>query len=77
MGLSYIYTLLQTTASGQAEIVLSCTQKWKMTRFIQKEFIEVGWPLSSLDIARCKDGYPETVTYIDPWEFMEIDLGEE
>lgn len=77
MALKYIYTLLQSTASGKVEVLNSTTQKWALTKYVEKEFIKTGLPVSALSVARVKDGLPDTMTYIDIYDFMEVDPGEE
>jgi hypothetical protein len=73
----YIYNLVQSTASGKVELLNCSTKKYVITDFIKREFLEIGWSLDSLTIIRAQDGRPATVTHIDPYDFMQIDLGEE
>lgn len=76
MALKYTYTLLRTTPMGKVEVLNATTQKWSLQKYITKEFIEAGYSIDWLSIVRCKDGMPNTLTYVDPYEFMHIDLGE-
>jgi hypothetical protein len=73
---SYIYTLMQATASGKAELINTTSKKWALKAFIREKFLDVGWSIDSLVIYRSKDCIPNSATSVDPYEFMEIDLGE-
>jgi hypothetical protein len=73
----YIYNLIGTSASGKVEFLNSSTKKYVITDFIRDHFINKGFSIAPLNVVRAQDGRPESVNYIDPYEFMQIDLGEE
>ncbi len=76
MALTYIYTILQTLPRGSISLELSTTKKWVAQSYIREHWIKEGLSISPLTIARSKDG-SEQITYVDPYEFMRIDLGEQ
>lgn len=73
----YIYNLIQSTASGKVEFLNTSTKKYVITDYINSQFINKGNSIAPLTIVRTLDGRPNTVTHIDPYEFMQVDLGEE
>ncbi len=75
MPINYIYTILQSLPRGSVELELSTTRKWVAQNHIREHFINAGYSISPLTIARSKDG-SDQITYIDPYEFMDIDMGE-
>jgi hypothetical protein len=73
----YIYNLIQSTASGKVELLNSSTRKYEITRFIDNDYLKVGLSIAPLTVIRSRDGRPNSAVFIDPYEFMQIDLGEE
>ena len=74
---AYIYNLVETCASGQVTLLNSSTKKYVIRDYIKKNWIEQGHSIAWLGVWRAVDGRPSSVKLIDPWEFMEIDLGEQ
>lgn len=72
----YIYNLVRTSATGKFELLNTSTKKYVITDYITRTFINEGNSIASLTVIRAQDGRPNTVTHIDPYEFMDIDEGE-
>lgn len=75
MALSYIYIIQYTPSEYHGEIAWSGTQKWRAIDFLKGE-LEDGLSMDLFKLTRMKDGQPHTRTELDPYEFMQIDLGE-
>lgn len=76
----YIYNIFErntdcTECTGERNLILSTGQKWVATKFL-KGVLESGLSLWDYDVFRSRDGFPMTAAEIDPYEFMQIDLGE-
>lgn len=76
----YIYNVFErdddcTECVGERQLLLSTSQKWVATRFL-REVLDLGKSLHPYDIFRSKDGFGGTAVSVDPYEFMQIDLGE-
>jgi hypothetical protein len=77
---AYIYNIFErdddcTECTGERQLLLSSSKKWVATRFL-KEVLESGKSLMDYDIFRSRDGMGGTAVEIDPYDFMEVDLGE-
>lgn len=77
MAIAYIYQIIQGDIQlGQEEQTrLQTTRKYVATQFLAKQ-LEEGVSLSEFEVTRSRDGRPDTLTYVDVYEFMNIDLGE-
>lgn len=73
--LSYIYVVLSVSASGDAEVVTGSGRKYEVIRYFT-DLLKDGMSLSPYTVVRMKPNQPSTVTYLDAYDFMEIDLGE-
>lgn len=73
----YIYTVKQGDAQlGEEEQTrIQTTRKYEATKFLQRQLAE-GVSLSKFEVSRARDGYADSLVYVDPYEFMQIDLGE-
>jgi hypothetical protein len=73
----YIYQVKQGDIQlGQEEqIRIQTTRKYEATRFLEKQLME-GLPLADFEVTRSRDGRVDSMTHIDVYEFMKIDLGE-
>jgi len=73
---AYIYTLVETVASGKVQQLNASTRKYVITDYVNRSYLDKGLSIASLTIIRSKDGYPGSAVHVDPYEFMKIDLGE-
>lgn len=76
----YIYNVFErdedcTECTGERQLLLSTGKKWVATKFLT-EVLSQGKSLYTYDIFRSKDGQGGTAMMVDPYEFMQIDLGE-
>lgn len=77
---TYIFNVYErdtdcTECTGSPYVVYSSTKKWAAQKFL-KGALESGLSLMNFDITRSKDGVAGSTVDIDPYEFMQIDLGE-
>lgn len=77
---SYIYNVFErdddcTECTGERQLLLSTSKKWVAVRFL-RGVLDEGNSLYRYDVFRSRDGYGGTAVEVDPYEFMEIDLGE-
>lgn len=77
MATSYIYILshLKQDCQDTDVVINATTRKWVLTEYL-KEVLEKGETLNDFGVQRIKDANPDTLTDIDVYEFMNIDLGE-
>lgn len=78
MAIAFIYSIKQIDDAqldypGQTRI--QTTRKHVATQFLAKQ-LEEGVSLSEFEVTRSRDGRPDTLTYVDVYDFMNIDLGE-
>jgi hypothetical protein len=73
----YIYQVKQGDIQlGQEEQTrIQTTRKYEATRFLERQLME-GLSLSGFEVTRSRDGRVDTLVHIDPYEFMNIDMGE-
>ena len=74
---SYIYSVLRTDAEGQTELLNSSTKKHVITDYLTRDYLNAGFSVAPLMVVRVVDGRPATVSWIDVYTFLDIDLGEE
>lgn len=77
---SYIYSIFErdddcTECTGERQLLLSTTKKWVATKFLG-QILAAGNSLYVYDVFRSRDGHGGTAVEVDPYEFMQIDLGE-
>jgi len=72
----YIYKVSEyDILPDEYQIRLLTTRKYEATSFL-RGLLGEGRSLSNFQVGRARDGKIDTLTYIDVYEFMEIDLGE-
>lgn len=74
--LSYIYIALRQPHFGAVDIVTGTGKKYELTKFFQN-ILEEGESIAPYTVVRMKPNQPATVTYLDVYDFMQIDPGEE
>lgn len=74
----YIYTVKQGDIQlGDVEQVrLQTTRKYEATRFLESQLV-AGISMAKFEVTRSRDGRADSLVYIDTYEFMKIDVGEE
>lgn len=75
MATPYIYILFTTSQLDGYSVINASTRKWVLTEYL-KEVLEKGETLNNYGVQRIKDANPDTLTDVDVYEFMNIDLGE-
>jgi hypothetical protein len=75
MATPYIYILFAMSQLDGYEVINASTRKWAITEYL-KGILEKGESLNNYGIQRIKDANPDTLTDVDIYEFMNIDLGE-
>lgn len=74
--MAYIYNVFETLSQLDGpSLQFSSTRKYEARKFLQAH-LEEGSSLASFTVTRSRDGIKDTLTYVDPYEFMDIDLGE-
>ena len=73
--LSYIYIVIRQPAFGAVEVVTGSGRKYEVIRYFT-DLLKDGMSLSPYTVVRMKPNQPSTVSYLDAYDFMEIDLGE-
>lgn len=71
----YILSFLKQDYEDTDTVINASTRKWVLTEYL-KGVIERGETLSNYGVQRIKDANPDTLTEVDIYEFMNIDLGE-
>lgn len=73
---SYIYNVFETLSQLDGpSLKFSSTRKYEARKFLQAH-LEEGNSLAPFTVTRSRDGIKDTLTYVDVYEFMDIDLGE-
>lgn len=52
------------------------TRKYEATKFLFSE-LQSGKSMGSFEVTRSRDGRADTSVFVDTYEFMKIDVGEE
>ncbi len=73
----YIYTVKHGDIQlGEDEQVrIQTTRKYQATRFLESQ-LQAGISMSKFEVTRSRDGRVDTLVFVDPYDFMKIDLGE-
>ncbi len=77
---SYIYNVFYmgepyTIPEDSPELVFASTRKYEAQKFLEQKLTE-GISIAVFEVIRCRDGIKDTMTCIDVYEFMKIDVGE-
>lgn len=77
---SYIYSVFYvgepyTVPEDSPEMKFATTRKYEAQKFLEQQLAE-GTSLAVFEVTRCRDGIKDTMTYVDVYEFMKIDIGE-
>jgi len=73
----YIYQVKHVdTQLDAGQIRIQTTRKYEATKFLEKQLAD-GVSLSEFEVSRARDGKVDTLTYLDVYEFMRVDPGEE
>ncbi len=74
---SYIYTVFETDPEtfDNSQQVYSTTQKWKAQKYL-RDVLNDGRSVDPFYVTRGRDGFVGTISLINGYEFLEIDLGE-
>lgn len=78
MGLSYVYIILRSKEDylDSDTIEWAGVRKWEATKFLESKLTE-GDSLARFQVIRMKENQPSSMSYVDVYEFMNIDLGEQ
>jgi hypothetical protein len=71
----YILSFLGQDYGDTDTVINASTRKWVITEYL-KGILEKGESLNNYGIQRIRDANPDTLTDVDIYEFMNIDLGE-
>lgn len=71
----YIYNIYDYSQLDGRTPQFASTRKYEARRFL-KQKLDEGTSLALFEVTRSRDGVKDTITYVDPYEFMQIDLGE-
>lgn len=74
----YIYEVSEQVdrESNDWQTRLQTTRKYEAIKFLEKQLAD-GISLSQFEVSRSRDGRADSLVYVDTYEFMQIDLGEE
>lgn len=74
---SYIYSIKEGDAQlgDDEQIRLLTTRKYEATKFLETQLM-AGESMSKFEVGRSRDGRPDTLVWVDTYEFMKIDPGE-
>lgn len=73
----YIYLIKQTDHQlDEEQIRFATTRKYEATQFLERQ-LQAGESLALFEVSRSRDGRADSTVYVDVYDFMKIDLGEE
>lgn len=74
----YIYTVTEgdSQLGDDEQVRLLTTRKYEATRFLETQLM-AGKSMAKFQVTRSRDGRPDTSVWVDTYDFMKIDLGEE